>query len=211
MTAPPLSPGHAALAAVLLLTASCQSGGEHGVPDAGGHAEVHVLFDGSSTEGWRMAGPGEFVLEDGALKATGGMGLLWYADREFEDFALQLEFMVEAPDDNSGVFVRFPDPGDDPWVAVNEGYEIQICDTAPEKHDTGSIYSFQGSTAKPTMPAGEWNVYRITVVGQSYQVELNGEVVNVFGGERSERGFVGLQNHDDGSPVRFRNITVTEL
>jgi hypothetical protein len=205
-------PGRAVLGATaLFLAAACQSGGEHGVPDAHGTAKVHVLFDGGSTDGWKMAGPGAFVLEDGAIKATGGMGLLWYADKEFEDFALQLEFQVEDAADNSGVFVRFPDPGDDPWIAVNQGYEIQICDTAPEKHDTGSIYSFQGSTAKPTKPAGEWNVYRITAIGNSYQVELNGEVVNVFGGERGTRGYVGLQNHDDGSPVRFRNITVTEL
>ena len=212
MAAPLPFPGRALLgAAALLLAAACQNSNPFGVPDAGGAAEVHVLFDGSSTDGWKMAGPGEFVLEDGTLKATGGMGLLWYAGEEFEDFALQLEFMVEEPSDNSGVFVRFPDPGDDPWVAVNEGYEIQICDTAPEMHDTGSIYSFQGSTAKPTRPAGEWNVYRITVVGESYEVRLNGEVVNVFGGERGTRGYVGLQNHDDGSPVRFRNITVTEL
>ena len=63
----------------------------------------------------------------------------------------------------------------------------------------------------PTNPPGEWNHYKITVVGQLYVIEINGVVVNEFTGERSESGYVGLQNHDDGSPVRFRNLRVTPL
>ncbi len=158
-----------------------------------------------------MAGPGRFVVEDGALKATGGMGLLWYARRPFRDFTLHLQWKVEDPANNSGVFVRFPDPGDDPWIAVNQGYEIQICDTAPDEHQTASIYSFQGPTAVPTRPVGEWNDYDITVIGQHYTVRVNGQLVNEFDGERSREGYVGIQNHDDGSPVRFRDIRVLPL
>ncbi|MFK5956654.1 MAG: DUF1080 domain-containing protein, partial [Planctomycetota bacterium] len=93
--------------------------------------------------GWRMCGPGEFVVEGGVLKTTGGMGMLWYAAEDFEDFDLELEWMVTDASFNSGVFVRFPDPGQEPYVAVNQGYEIQICDTASTKHNTGSVYSFQ--------------------------------------------------------------------
>ena len=163
------------------------------------------------TQGWRMAGPGKFVLEDGALKATGGMGLLWYAGAEFEDFQLDLEWQATAATNNSGIFVRFPDPGNDPWVAVNGGYELQISDADPPKHNTGSVYSFQGSLDIPTKPIGEWNHYRIRVIGQHYHIEVNGQVVNDFIGDRTLRGYIGLQNHDDGSDVRFRNITVTPL
>jgi len=107
--------------------------------------------------------------------------------------------------------VRFPNPGDDPWVAVKEGYEIQICDTPAPKHDTGSVYSFQAATHLPTKPQGEWNKYLIRVVGQQYTISINGELVNSYTGDRSERGYIGLQNHDDGSPVRYRNIRVTEI
>ena len=79
------------------------------------------LFDGRSLAGWRMAGEGRFVVGDGALETEGGMGLLWYTRRQFRDFILRVDWRVTQPDDNSGVFVRFPDPGDDPWVAVNQG------------------------------------------------------------------------------------------
>lgn len=167
-----------------------------------------TLWDGESLAGWSMAGPGEFQIVDDSLMATGGMGLLWYSDASFKDFTLSLEWSAEDASDNSGVFVRFPDPGTDPWIAVNEGYELQICDAADAMHNTGSVYSFQGSTHIPTKPAGEWNTYEISVVDQHYTVKVNGEVVNEFDGERSAEGYVGLQNHDDGSPVRYRNLRV---
>ena len=170
-----------------------------------------LLSDGSSTDGWEMAGPGEFVVDEGALKATGGMGLFWYAKQPFKDFTLSLEWQVTAKENNSGVFVRFPHPGIDPWVAVNQGYELQICDPGGAKHDTGSVYSFQAASHIPTKSVGEWNHYEITVIGQRYTVKINGERVNVFEGNRTLEGYIGLQNHDDASPVRYRNIYVKEI
>lgn len=161
--------------------------------------------------GWKMAGPGAFVAEGDTMYATGGMGLLWYAGKDYENFCLELEWQVTEAANNSGVFVRFPDPGNDPWVAVHKGYELQICDAAENKHNTGSVYSFQGPTSIPTKAVGEWNHYSITVVGQTYTIEVNGELVNTYTGERSARGYIGLQNHDDASPVRYRNIRVTEF
>jgi hypothetical protein len=200
-------PRSAVLCSLLLLLSTATGCRSAGVKRDG---DVVILFDGTSMAGWRQAGPGQFHVDHGELVGSGGMGLLWYAERPFRDFTMTLEWRVDEPDDNSGVFVRFPDPGDDPWVAVNEGYELQICDTADPMHNTGSVYSFQAPTRVPTNPAGEWNEYSITVIGQQYTVRVNGEVVNTYVGDRSREGYVGLQNHDDGSPVRFRNIVVHE-
>lgn len=188
------------LAALVLGCSACQ-------------APTQTLWKGGAPteEGWRMAGPGEFVVEGGELKSTGGMGLLWYEARAFEDFRLELQWRVEDPAHNSGIFVRFPNPGDDPWVAVHEGYELQICDTGGPKTRTGSVYDIQGSSAVPTKPAGEWNDYTVEVVGQLYTVTINGVVVNRFEGDRGLRGHIGLQNHDNASVVRFRNLRITPL
>jgi hypothetical protein len=171
------------------------------------------LWTGADSQlaNWKMAGPGEFVHDGNTVYAKGGMGLYWYSAQDFKDFELELEWQVTDVSNNSGVFVRFPDPGDDPWVAVNEGYEIQICDTPAPKHDTGSVYSFQAATHLPTKPQGEWNTYLIRVVGQQYTISINGELVNSYTGDRSEYGYIGLQNHDDDSPVRYRNIRITEI
>ncbi len=172
---------------------------------------LHVLFDGHNLEGWTQAGPGGFVVEEGVLRGDGGMGLLWYTRRSFRDFVLEVDFKVSRKEDNSGIFLRFPDMPRTPWDAVQQGYEVQICDVGEDKHNTGSIYSFQGVSELATLPPGEWNHYQITVIGDQYTVELNGKNVCTFNGERGREGYVGLQNHDPDSKVSFRNIRVREL
>ena len=120
------------------------------------------------------------------------------------------------PDDNSGVFVRFPDPGADPFNAVREGYEVQIDDMGvPDGatiHKTGAIYDVQAPSAAGAKPAGEWNSFQIRIVGQRYDVTLNNkQVITNFIGSRSTRGFIGLQNHLAKDKVFFRNIVVTPV
>ena len=171
------------------------------------------LFNGKDTTGWRMAGKGNFTVEDRGLQTHGGMGMLWYEGRTFRDFTLRIEWKVNDHCNNSGIFVRFPEKSDDPWFAVNNGYEIQIddCDKKGLMFQTGSIYSFHPATKVNSRPAGEWNVYEITVVGQHYTIVLNGEKVNEFDGKRGVEGYVGLQNHDLISRVSFRSIKVKEI
>ena len=104
-------------------------------------AQWKTLFDGSSLDGWYQAGPGQFVLEpDGSMISEGGMGLFYYSKESFRDFELELEWKSNKTTANSGVFVRFPKT-DDPWVAVDEGYEIQIDDSRDPDHKTGSIFA----------------------------------------------------------------------
>ncbi|ASO20028.1 hypothetical protein FHR81_000290 [Actinoalloteichus hoggarensis] len=173
------------------------------------------LFDGSSTDGWYQAGPGGFDVVDGTLQSRDGMGLLWYDEQQFDDYILMLDWRVTAETDNSGVFVRFPDPGDDPWVAVDEGYEIQINDNpAGDPQKTGSIYNHQEPSSYPSNEVGEWNRYVIKIVGERYQVFLNGTLVNDFTSTdpaRGLEGYVGLQNHDPETRTQFRNIWVQPL
>ncbi len=171
-----------------------------------------VLFDGTSLDGWQMAGPGSFLLlEDGSMLSQGGMGLLQYAERPFRDFILELEWKAERPNANSGIFVRFPQITNDPWHAVSNGYEIQIEDGRAPHQVTGSIYDIQAPTKVASKPAGEWNHYRIQVTGQRYQIWLNGELIQDFIGNRGREGYIGLQNHDPGSLNYYRNVRVKEL
>jgi 3-keto-disaccharide hydrolase len=171
------------------------------------------LFDGATLDGWQQAGPGGFTVVDGMLQSSGGMGLLWYTKKQFGDFVLKVDWKVLHIDDNSGVFLRFPDPGNDPWVAVNNGYEVQIDDVgAPDGamiHKTGGIYNFAAPTKVATNPVGDWNSYEIHAVGQSYRVILNGSEVTDFTGSRSTTGYVGLQNHN--GTVTFRSVRIMEL
>ncbi|MGJ8695949.1 MAG: family 16 glycoside hydrolase [Verrucomicrobiaceae bacterium] len=167
-----------------------------------------VLFNGNP-DGWKMAGPGSFGIADGVATAKGGMGLWWH-ETELHNFSLHLQFKLDDPKQNSGVFLRFPDPGNDPWVAVKEGYEIQIAGDQVANNQTGSVYEIQAPIANP-VKIGEWNDYHIIAANEKIAILLNGKLINIFitqPGRGDVKGFVGIQNHDDGSPVQFRNISV---
>ncbi|MFJ4466773.1 ThuA domain-containing protein [Streptomyces sp. NPDC089424] len=176
-----------------------------------------TLFNGSTTSGWKQAGPGGFTLADGTLTSHGGLGMLWYSARELQgDYSLKLDWKA-AGDDNSGVFVGFP-ASDDPWSAVNNGYEIQIDATDTPERTTGSVYGFKSAdlAARDAAlnPPGEWNTYEIRVTGERLELFLNGRKINDFTNADPARslaqGYVGLQNHGDGDDVAFRNIRVKQ-
>ncbi|MET7904564.1 ThuA domain-containing protein [Streptomyces sp. NPDC005355] len=177
------------------------------------------LFDGTSVKGWKQAGPGGFTLDpaSGTLTSTGGMGMLWYGARELRSYSLKLDWRVSG-DDNSGVFVGFP-ASDDPWSAVDHGYEIQIDATDTPDRTTGAVYGFQSADLAQRdaalNPPGEWNTYEIRVQGERLRVWLNGVRINDFTNRdpaRSlRRGYVGIQNHGEGDEVSFRDIRLKDL
>ncbi|MEU5665995.1 lectin [Streptomyces longwoodensis] len=175
------------------------------------------LFDGSGTTGWKQAGPGGFTLADGTLTSHGGLGMLWYAAKEFTgDYSLKVDWKV-AGDDNSGVVIGFP-ASDDPWSALNNGYEIQIDATDTADRTTGSVYAVKSAdlTVRDAAlnPPGEWNTYEIRVTGERLEVFLNGRKVNDFTNTDPARslrqGHIGIQNHGDGDEVSFRNIRIKQ-
>jgi hypothetical protein len=172
------------------------------------------IFNGKNLDGWKMAGEGKFVIpeSDAALQSEGGMGLLWYSENKYKNFILKLEWKASDGSDNSGVFVRFPDPDDNPNNAVREGYEIQIDDKAGEPiHQTGAIYNFVAPSEIVSKLPGQWNTMEIQIVNQSYIVIINEQRVTEFTGNRMTEGHIGLQTHDDKSKVSFRNIMVKEI
>ncbi|MGX9919151.1 ThuA domain-containing protein [Streptomyces sp. NPDC002248] len=179
--------------------------------------DYRPLFNGQSLDGWKQAGPGKFSVSDGALHSEGGMGLLWYQAKELKSYSLKLDWRMRG-DDNSGVFIGFP-ASDDPWSAVNKGYEIQIDATDADDRTTGSIYTFKSANLKlrdqALRPPGQWNSYEIKVQGERVQVYLNGTKINDFTNKDPERsladGYIGIQNHSDADHVSFRNIQLKEL
>lgn len=184
------------------------------------------LFNGRDLAGWKMTGPGRFVVENGMLKTEGGMGLLWYTGRKFGNCTIRVVFKTASPNANSGVFIRLPEPPPDPWYGVHNGYEVQIDAGGDEWHSTGAIYSLAKVSRRAQKPAGEWNTMEISLRGQKTVISLNGQVVNEFDGgqpvperkawyepvrgPRPDEGYIGLQNHDAKSIVYFREVSVLE-
>jgi hypothetical protein len=183
-----------------------------------------MLFDGTSEslESWNMAGPGHFEHDGCTIKSVGGLGLYWY-DQEFAaPYSLKLEWMMPG-DDNSGIFVGFPNPGTDPWVAVNGGEEIQIDATDDPDSTTGAIYNEQAADTvardAALKPPGEWNEYEIRVEADRIIVFLNGQKINEWIDDDPNvdlaTGYIGIQNHGSSGPgnpddVFFRNIRIDD-
>lgn len=200
--------------------------------------ERRQLFNGQDLTGWAHVGKGRVVVEDGLLKTEGGMGLLWYTAEKFGNCTLRVVYRTTTLDDNSGIFIRIPEPPKDPWQAVHTGYEVQILQNFPAHykpsehqkefgmswHTTGAIYSISPATASPQKPAGEWNTMEIELRGPRTVIRLNGTLVNDFvegspvpprqhnyepiRGRRPDAGYIGIQNHHEPQTVHFKEISV---
>lgn len=172
--------------------------------------------------GWKMAGSGGFIeLGGNIIESFGGIGLLWFTRQQFENFVFRVDWRAAAWDDNSGVFIRFPDPGNDLTIPVTQGYEIQIDNTGKNSdtnppiygdplHNTGALYKLAGSTSAPTV--GQWHTFEIEANGSTITVRLDGQQVSQLqNANRTPKGFIGLQNHHSGSRVQFTKLRIKEL
>ncbi len=186
------------------------------------------LYDGKDLSGWKMVGPGRFVVEGGLLKTEGGMGLLYYTREKFGNTTLRVVYKTVTNNANSGVFIRLPEPPPDPWYGVHNGYEVQIDAGQDDWHCTGAIYSLSPATARPQKGHGEWNTMDIVLKGQETIVYVNGVQIDDFQGighqqvpprkrwyepvrgPRPDSGYVGLQNHDPRSVVYFKEVSVKQ-
>jgi hypothetical protein len=187
-------------------------------------ADSRQLFNGKDLSGWTHVGFGEFLVENGLLRTVGGIGVLWFDGEKLGNTIIRVVYKVKSHEDNSGVFVRIPNPPEDPWMPVHKGLEIQINAAGKtEYHSTGSIYTFTKATSQPTK-VGEWNTMEIILDGASTVVHINGIFVTEYTegdivppkdndadpdrGSRPITGFIGLQNHPQGKTVYFKEISV---
>jgi sugar phosphate isomerase/epimerase len=174
---------------------------------------------GYSKHGWNHYGPGYFELDEktGVLKGQGGMGLLWYGEKKYKDFLLELDYKCADEFTNSGIFLRVPDiPASDDYIY--HSFEIQINPVGKGIHMTGAAYDAEAPIKKAFHPAGEWNHFKLSFIGNRIKVELNGVLVLDWEAEArgkvrdfASEGYIGLQNHDSRSPVYFKNIYAKEI
>jgi hypothetical protein len=207
--------------AFIVLLAGCASDTQ-GTSISGGN--WRALFDGRSKDGWQQVGPGQFRLEGGELVTDGGMGVLWYTREKFSNCQIRVVFKLTGGNDTSGVFIRIPNPPRDEWDAVNGGYEVQIANNGGDWQRTGCLYTFTKAQSKVFANVGEWNEMLITLFGPRTRVIVNGVPVtdHMEGqpvplkyhwyepdrGPRPLGGYIGLENHDTNSQVRFKFVGV---
>ncbi len=115
------------------------------------------------------------------------------------------------------------------WYAVHHGYEVQICDTGDAFHRTGAVYSLAAAKEADKGKADQWRTMIITLDGNLVKVEVDGKLLTTFDPagkdnpprriwhepkrehKRPEAGYLGLQTHDPGDVVWFKEVSVRPL
>lgn len=146
-------------------------------------------------------------VQDGVL-VFDGKGRSLCTARDYRDFEMLVDWKIEAGGD-SGIYLR-------------GSPQVQIWDPAKWPEGSGGLYNNEKNPKKPLVradkPIGEWNTFRIKMVGEKVSVWLNDKLVvdNVVLENYWERdkpiyptGQIELQNH--GSKLYFRNIFIREL
>ena len=182
--------------------------------DAERSAGWRMLWDGTTTQGWRSAKAetfpaGGWTIADGILSVVAASGAESshggdiITRERFSEFELAVDFKL-SPGANSGIkyFVQptlsaIGRDGKPAVVGSAIGLEYQLLDDArhPDaKHGRegnrtlGSLYDlFTASNAKKPNPIGEWNNARLVVKGSKIQHFLNGELILAY--ERDSADF----------------------
>ncbi len=145
--------------------------------------------------------------EDGVL-VFNGKGQSLCTAKDYGDFELLVDWKI-GPGGDSGIYLR-------------GSPQVQIWDPADHPEGSGGLYNNKKNPSKPLKcadhPVGEWNTFRIKMVGERVTVHLNDALVvnNVVLENYWDRtkpiypiGQIELQNHS--SPLWFRNIFIREF
>ena len=179
-----------------------------------GNCQIRVVFKAKDAR----SNAGVYVrLADGILDRVQKPGPAFERDAAGKVSPASMEKVKAAAENDAGA-----------WYAVHHGYEVQIADAGDSMHRTGSIYSLAPSEAAPKSKDG-WNTMIISLAGKRITVELNGARVASFDEaspdlparkqwhepkrepKRPEAGYLGLQNHDPGDVVWFKEVSVRSL
>ncbi len=144
---------------------------------------------------------------DGAL-VFDGKGKSLCTAKDYGDFEFYVDWKI-LPAGDSGIYLR-------------GSPQVQIWDPGRRPEGSGGLYNNKIHPSKPTAcadhPIGQWNTFRIKMVGEKVTVWLNDQLVvdNVTMENYWERdkpiyptGQIELQNH--GNTLYFKNIYIREI
>ncbi len=147
-----------------------------------------------------------------------GHGLYLSTDKNYADFEMLVDYKTVAKAD-SGIYLRGI-PQVQIWDSTEEGGKWNI---GADKGSGGLWNNSKGAPGKDPIvladkPFGQWNSFRIIMVGERVSVWLNGNLLvdharmeNYFNrnGQVPRSGPIQLQTH--GGEIRWRNVFIREI
>jgi predicted neuraminidase len=223
-----------AIAGCVLL--ACQSPSAPAADNLTAEEGFVPLFNGKDLSGWVPVNvaPETFSVRDGEIVTTGKPTGVMRTERQYENFIIELDWKHITPGGNSGMFV-WSDAITAPGQPFTRAYECQILDEAyftPEMKKRGvatgqgDLFAIHGSVMKPdrphpegwmrclpsenrTLPAGNWNHYRVECNDGVIKLAVNGKVVSGGSECHPRKGYICLEA--EGAECHFRNIRLKEL
>lgn len=154
---------------------------------------------------------GNWSVRDGCIWFSGA-GENLCSIREYGDFEMMVDWKISKAGD-SGIYLR-----GSPQVQIWDTSRVEV----GAQVGSGGLYNNQKNPSKPLKvadnPVGDWNTFRIVMIGEKVSVWLNGEIVvdNVTLENYWDRnipifpkGAIELQAH--GNELAFRDIYVREI
>jgi HEAT repeat protein len=155
--------------------------------------------------------PGNWSVKDGAIWFN-GEGDNLCSIKQYGDFEMLTDWKITKKGD-SGIYLR-----GSPQVQIWDTSRVEV----GAQVGSGGLYNNQKNQAKPSRvadnPVGDWNSFRIVMIGEKVSVWLNGELVvdNVIMENYWDRnipifpvGAIELQAH--GTDLAFRDLYVREI
>lgn len=227
------------LSCAVILTVTTSYSADNTLSDYEKRAGWKLLFDGTTTAGWRnykkdTIGSG-WVVKDGTLsRAANGAGDI-VTTEEYDSFELSLEYNI-SKGGNSGIMFHVQETEPAPWQT---GPEIQVQDNV-DGHDpqkAGWLYQLYPASPEPltnakvdaTRPAGSWNQVQVLITPVGCEINVNGYRYSRFQKGSADwnqrvakskfaqfpnfgkptKGFICLQDH--GNLVSYRNVKIRKL
>ena len=162
------------------------------------------LFDGKTLDGWKVENC-QVEVQDGCIFLKEGNGWM-YREKPYADFILELEWKaLEKEHYDSGVYIRAVPPYKNaPWPDRNQ---VNL-----RQDYMGNIKEYKKAVTRTDLvKPGEWNHFRLVVVGKTAELLINGKQAWKIDNLRPASGLVGLQCEvPAGGQFLFRNIRISE-
>ncbi len=237
------------LAALAFFAAGCASDTGDADHDAMAESETTEMADphpDTSEPGWTplfnedlsnaIDAGGVWAWEEDVLTTGVDQGL--FTQAMYNDFVLDLEIMFD-PGANSGIILHATETDTSAWIPYS--IEVQIADdyamrdSARHHQESGAFYGHVPPSEQRINPAGEWNRYTVTAIGDSLWVMLNGMEVSEIDmseyhsaetnpdgtyipewlsnplAELATEGHIGIQGKHGESGVWFRNLMIKPM
>lgn len=183
------------------------------------------LINNNSLKGWKkVGGGGLFSIENGVIvgaSVVDSVNTFLITEKEYGDFILELDVMIESAQSNSGIQTRSHfNTNNHPGKVY--GRQVEIDPSARkwaggiyDEERRGWIYPLElNPAAKSAFIVAQYNHVKIECVGNQMKTWINNIPAASLADTLDSKGFIGLQvhaagtNYEPGKKVYFKNIRI---